>query len=53
MDIGQKRFYCITASIITGDLDELATGPPRFGTSIAKTGVRLLDISERIAEKLA
>lgn len=58
MNIGQKRFYDVAAKVSAGDLDELATGPPRIGTSIAKAGVRLLGISEHIegasvtAEKL-
>ena len=49
VNISQKRLYSVTADIVTSDLDELATGPPRFGTSIAKAGVRLLDISARRA----
>ena len=50
MNIGKKRLYSVAANIITGDLDKFATGAPRFGTSIAKAGVRLLGISERIVE---
>ena len=52
VSIVQKRLYSIATNAIASDLDELATGFSRFDTSFAKTGVRLLAISEQKMQQL-